>query len=436
MALLISSPSADIMATRAAVELRARLQLQLGNRLARLQSDEQIALLRACHERLNGELAVEEELMAAAAALDDSLARASLPEELAAPCSAVAGLALDHFQRRRSVCAVQAICSTFRDRLIHKALDLAGEILDSTSAARPPARYAVLTSGSGGRREQTLSGGGNFFLIYDGSGKLCDEYFGKLRAQLLAVLRQAGLPFEPGPSWLDSPVWHGSIFAWQGLIEERLQPPAAPHWLSLPALPTLTASAPFFQPAAEEYGRMIELLADLRPVAGDPTFAATLKEFVRVRLSAEVGTDAFLYLAKRTAALPVARSVFGWFRVVRSGEHRGEFNLDQLALEPLLMTVRFLALRHEVSATGTCNRIKELCATGRLGIELSDRLLTAFQEFGRHKIDLEIRRGRDGGEFFFNPEELVDGERQRFRHGLEAVVSLQKLLYQELTEAG
>jgi hypothetical protein len=31
---------------------------------------------------------------------------------------------------------------------------------------------------------------------------------------------------------------------------------------------------------------------------------------------------------------------------------------------------------------------------------------------------------------------LVDGERQRFRHGLEAVVSLQKLLYQELTEAG
>jgi CBS domain-containing protein len=436
MALLISSPSADIMATRAAVELRARLQQRLGSRLARLQNDEQIALLRACCEQFDDELAVEKQLTAALAALDERLARARLPEELAAPFSAVPGLALDHFRRRCSVSAVQTICSTCHDRLLHKALDLAEEILNSASAERPPARYAVLTAGSGGRREQTLSGRSNFFLIYDGSGKLCDEYFGKLQAQLFAILHQAGLPFEPGPIRLDRPIWHGSIFAWQGLIEERLQPPAAPHWLSLPALPTLTASPPSSQPAAEEYGRMIELLADLRPVAGDPTLAATLKEFVRVRLSAEVGTDAFLYLAKRTAALPVARSVFGWFRVVRSGEHRGQFSLDHLALEPLVMTVRFLALKHKVSAIGTCDRIKELCATSKLSIELSDRLLSAFQEFARHKIDLEIRRGRDGGEFFFNPEELVDGERQRFRHGLEAVVSLQKLLYQELTEAG
>ena len=434
MSLLISSSTADIMNSRPATELVSSLKKQLDSRMTKMMSDELLAMLCAFRNQLKDEIGHEAETTKTLDAITLQLDSACRPADLIAACGTFQQLVTVHFQKRGSTCSVETLCTAFREKLLQRTLKMAEEQLHEEGAILPQVRFTILASGSCGRRELSLNGGSSFFMIYDGSGKQCDEYFSELAARMVATLKDCCIRIESHYSCIADQFWHGSIFSWQRMIEEHLQPPTSPHWLSMPVLPSL-ATNPYPIPQEEvEFARMIETLADLRPIAGDENLAATLTDHAALRLTAELKSDPFRHLAKRIATMPVARSIFGWFRVIRSGEHRGEFNLEQLALTPLLMTVRFMALRKGILGTGTSERIKSLCRGRQLDVELAERLLSACHEFAVHRIKLEISRNSGLEDLFFNPEELVDGEKERFKLGLEAVVNLQKLLYQELTE--
>lgn len=138
----------------------------------------------------------------------------------------------------------------------------------------------------------------------------------------------------------------------------------------------------------------------------------------------------FLQLARRVIGLPLAVGRFGGLRLERSGEHRGELNLEELALTPLVMTLRILAVHTGIHAPGTLERIKELLERGALDVDLADRLLKAYQLFMQLKVLSEIRSEEPGA--WCNPEEFDEPEDARFRGALETVLNLQKIAYQRM----
>jgi signal-transduction protein with cAMP-binding, CBS, and nucleotidyltransferase domain len=160
-------------------------------------------------------------------------------------------------------------------------------------------------------------------------------------------------------------------------------------------------------------------------------------DFARALKVREQGTEAFVRLARKITAMPVALGFFGGLRVERSGEHRGEFNVEEFALAPLVKNITILACRFGLSETGTIPRIKKLVGNGRLDVELGDRLLRAYHEFSRQRIVEDVTRAVEAPSgFYLNPENLNDEDMNNFKNGLESVATLQTIVYQVFAEQG
>jgi signal-transduction protein with cAMP-binding, CBS, and nucleotidyltransferase domain len=175
------------------------------------------------------------------------------------------------------------------------------------------------------------------------------------------------------------------------------------------------------------------MVADSRCLCGDDSFAALAIDKANDLLHEKLGSDNFRAYAKRVANMPVALGIFGRFRTARTGKHRGEFSLEDLAIMPLVAAVRILAVYEGITATATSARIWALLNSGGLSVTLADRLLTAFQNFSRYQIELEIS-GNSNGKRFFNPDAFGDDVKERLKEGLEDIGTLQRLVYQQIVE--
>ncbi|HEY5974842.1 MAG TPA: putative nucleotidyltransferase substrate binding domain-containing protein [Geobacteraceae bacterium] len=432
MALFSSSPHSDLLGSRAVNQLLEECRERLAARLQTLPPGGGLSLLKELRLKLNEELLKEEQLAAMFAAADRSLAEARSAAELADAYRRFTAVAQDHYLLRLSVISLHTACNGFRDRLLHKALALAGETLHQAGDALPPAPLLLLAAGTAGRQELSLSGCSDYYLIHAGNGAATD-YCGRLTSHLLAMLGECGLAVAERHLPVGDHFWYGSLADWQAYVNKARHASQNRPRPVIPALPGLTG--PGKQPEIEDdYEQTIEMLADLRPVWGDDQLAATILTEARATLNQESTSEPFHQLARKTATMPVAIGMFGWFRLARSGEHRGEFSLAHLALEPLMATTRLLAIRHGIGQTSTIDRLKALQAAGRIDVELTNRLLTAYHEFASHKIVLELRQNLDEGEFFFNPEELSEEDTDKLKQGLEAVTILQRQVYQAMVE--
>jgi hypothetical protein len=72
---------------------------------------------------------------------------------------------------------------------------------------------------------------------------------------------------------------------------------------------------------------------------------------------------------------------------------------------------------------------------GRLGVDLSERLLVAYHDFTTLKITREVAgECVNGDECFIDPRRLDEADNQRLRNGMEAVSGLEKIVYLSFTE--
>jgi signal-transduction protein with cAMP-binding, CBS, and nucleotidyltransferase domain len=286
------------------------------------------------------------------------------------------------------------------------------------------ARWALLASDGLGRRETTRKGQNAIIFIHD-DGAAVHEYFHHLALQLMAILGECLMPLHLGLHRNHLAFWHGTLDDWRlQLLEETGAPP--------PGQPDGDPGGGSVQ--AEQYARMIELMADLRPLCGDTGLAARVTEMADAILAWERQREPFRQFARRVATMPVALGIFGRFRTAMTGKHRGEFSLDEMATRPLVASVRLLALVAGIRETSTTERIKALLVTGNIGVALADRLLVALHDFGRCQVELEIAERVEGEDYFFNPDVLTDSARERFKAGLEDLTTLQRLVYQQMVE--
>ncbi len=249
----------------------------------------------------------------------------------------------------------------------------------------------------------------DYFLVYCDVGEEAARHFEKFSYKVMAALERCGLMSYRQRTLPLKRLWRGTVDDWQAWQEKELRREGA----RLPA---------------------ICRLADLRPLHGDGMLSTELVEMAGERLRQETAAPLFHQVAKSAVGMPVALGMFGGFRVERSGAHRGCFDLEQQAIDPLVMNVGALSIAWGVRATGTVDRIKRLLEAGRLDVALAERLLMAFHELGRHLVRLEMAGGKGNGGLYLNPDGLAEPDRQRVRDALEAVVNLQKIISQSFLE--
>lgn len=406
MPLLMGTKGSDILKWRASAELISFLKGGFALQWERSSARETETFLGTFIGSLEEELSYEVEFLRETSALDEAIGVATTLGELSPLTLRYREVIAAYFRRRESILALIEYCNRLHDRVLAKALSLAEERMLQTGQGSAPV-YALLVCGDRGRKEETLQGENHYFLLHEQES----PRFILFSRQLAAAFLEAGLI---GGEQL---LWHGSLAQWRSQLAGSSPAPfSAPAKQGAPELPEWEAS--------------LEALTDLCFIQGYAPLADQALDAARATVARERRRDPFLQLARRVVALPLAQGRFGRWRSERTGEHQGEVNLHELALRPLVMTVRVLAVQEGVGSAGTLERIQALQEKGALDVELTGRLLKAYQRFMQLKIQSEMRKGGSGT--FYRPEQFDETGESRLKESFEAVLNLQKITYQKM----
>jgi CBS domain-containing protein len=314
-------------------------------------------------------------------------------------------LEMELFLRFYSVPALHENCTSYRDRLAGRAVELVrGEMPQP-----PPLPFALISMGSDGREEQTLITDQDYLIVYaDGGSEPADRYFHEFSDILVERLAQIGFKKCTGGIMPSNDKWRGSLSQWQ----RRL--------LSI------------VRYECEDYGtNLMDLivLSDARYVAGDRELAEELVS--RIRTLEQEYFMALWGMAKAATEMKLALGFLKRFWTEGSGEHKGEFNLKLLAWAPLVMNVRILAMNQGVPATSTVKRIELLERERSFSPNTARGLIEAYRILTKHRVLLQIKviKGIQDDAYYLNPHALPREERERIRHALLLIEDLQKIIH-------
>jgi len=421
----VSQDTEKTLSSRGSRRLLESIQKRLAFRMAELETGESLALLRRIRDELLSEESLDSSMAAEFNATMAKLSEARLAHELPPLYARLCDTSRRHFATRSSAGTFQEFLSTTLETLLVTSCTIAVEHLRQEGEPAPQGSWCLLAADSLGRMESTLGGQNCIILAHEESDAQSHQYFHRLAIRLMAILADCGIPTQPGLRGGGTIFWHGSIGNWREQLLDSIGP----------MVPGQSGGGGKFDPAmATPYDRGIELIADLRPIWGDKDLSDRVMEMSAAFLAWESQREEFRQLARRVATMPVALGMFGRFRTARSGSHRGQFSMEEMATRPLVASVRMLAILSGIRETSTAARIRALLAGGGLGVAIADRLLLALNEFVRCQIKLEIAHGGEGEEYFLNPDVLGHVSRERLKSGLEDLTTLQRLLYQQIAE--
>ena len=320
-------------------------------------------------------------------------------------------LEMEEFLKVQSVRALHHNCTEYRDLLAGRALNLVEDELRSSGKGAPPVPYALLSTGSDGRDEQTLITDQDHLIVYgDNGGESADAWFTEFSLLLVERLDDLGFKKCTGDMMPSNPTWRGSYQQWRRRLICIVRYECDP----------------------EDFGKnMMNLivLSDARYVAGERELADQLVETIR-----EVEQDYFQALwgmAKAATEMKLALGFLKRLWTEASGEHKGAFNLKLLAWAPLIMNVRILAINQGVPATNTIRRIELLQREKSFSPTVATGLIEAYEVLTRHRILLQIRviKGIQKDSYYLNPYELAADEREKIRQALLRIEELQKTIH-------
>lgn len=398
-----------------------RVQKSIANRLTGMEGEEALALLQEIRGNLIAEEVAVNRTVHDIETILEQLATAETGESLQLIATSFHERAAEQFRSRTSVSTFHAHYSRFMEKLVYHAITSAAATLRREGAAFEEGSWCALASGALGRNEASRRRPGQIILLADETHGFSREEFNQLAYRTLAIIEPLLFPEAKRATAGKRRFWSGTTAEWHQLVAAGLQNG------------TGTANTDGADDAL--YADTIALVADLRPLCGDTTLATAVVDRSRQRVLAEVGSDRFRQFAKETTAQPVGIGIFGRFKTARSGKHRGEFSLDELAIKPLVASIRILAIAAATAETETINRIREILAIGNLGVTFADRLLHAYHELMKLLIEGELAAGSSVGQIYFNPDAHDEAVRENLRLGLEEVTTLQRIAYQQLVEA-
>ena len=398
MALLLGARGEDLLTRRGTAEFIEQVRHDLYARMAHLSAGDEELLLLGVREALEEELAAEERCREEFSRALDEADHAGDVHELIPVQDRLGALAAEHFRRRGSVTAYHLLRTAALDRVTAAALRMTMNQMAEGGVGLSSVRWCWMAVGAAGRGEVSRYDVCDFLLVH-GESEAGSSFVG-FSSRAAALLERLGIGSRGGTTPASSS-WRGSLPEWRRRIAAR---------------------------AVEGEGDLewLVCLADLRLVAGDASLAAEMVNLVRASLTFQI--DPLREIARRTAMMQSGFDFFGRLRL-----ERGMFNLGLYGITPLVANIRIMTVRFDIQETGTTERIRGLLYQGRIDVELAERLLRAWHCFCRHAVQREIA-GKDG--IFVNIEEFSADAEYELHTSLEAVGSLQKIVYSSVSGQG
>lgn len=327
------------------------------------------------HHRAREQLAVRDATGMAATEQELATAYARVPE-------VAEGLLADGLDGR----AIARVIGRELQAVTARMSDLACERMAARGRGGPPAGYAVLVLGSGGRAESLLGADQDNALVHEGE-PADDDWFAEFGSILSEGLAEAGIRLCDGGVMASNPVWRGTVDQWRDRVA---------HWLSR---------------ARPEDLLSVDIFFDLAPVAGERSLGHRLRQDA---VAAAAGTRPFLGLLAQSVTGTAPRLGF----LGRLPVERGRVDLKRHGLLPLVSLVRALALRSGHDAASTAERLNAIEQAGRLGAADCAALL----EFQNTCMTLVLRQQVEDMKNGAKPSNRVDltGTPARVRRALKS----------------
>jgi CBS domain-containing protein len=232
--------------------------------------------------------------------------------------------------------------------LTARAASIAAQEMDAQGRGGAPCRYAVLVLGSAGRGESLLALDQDNAIVFERGepGGPEDQWFEAMAERMNRLLHTAGVPLCKGGVMAKNAPWRASLDGWRARVG---------GWLERSSPADLLSVDTFF---------------DLRGAHGDLPLARTLREDA---YGAARGRNAFAKLLVDTAApMEAALGMFGRIRTVE-----GRVDLKKAGLFRIVCGARALAIRHNILAYSTRERLQAVRGLGKGGEQDLERLIDA-----------------------------------------------------------
>jgi CBS domain-containing protein len=284
--------------------------------------------------------------------------------------------------------------------IIKRAVELS--ILDLGS---PPARFAWLSIGSQGRKEQLLSTDQDSILIFEDvtSDKYRDvkDYFLKLGKRTTSILEKVGYQLCPNGHVASNMLWCKSLSDWTKQYN---------NWINTPGENSNDISSIFF---------------DFEIAFGEQKIEEAIENVIFNNI--HNNTLFFDFLGNDALRKNSSLSFFKKFIVEEEGINKDKFDIKTRALMPLIDGARLFALSNNIRGiNNTYLRFKQLAITDSKNSEIYLNCAEAFLTLSKYRT-LEGLKNDNSGQFI-NLQELSKVDRENLKNALAPMKELEELI--------
>lgn len=284
--------------------------------------------------------------------------------------------------------------------ILKRSIELS--ILDLGS---PPARFAFLSIGSQGRKEQLLLTDQDNILVFEdvATDKYRDvkDYFLKLSKNTVSTLEEVG--FEPCPNGHISSniLWCKSLTDWTKQYE---------NWINTPGEISNEISSIFF---------------DYEIAFGEPKIEEAITNAIFKNIKKH--TLFFDYLGNDAIKKPAPLSFFKKFNVEETGTNKDKFDIKTKALMPLIDGARLFTLSNNIKGiNNTHQRFKQLAMVDPKHAEIFLNCAEAFLVLSKFRA-LEGLKNDNSGQYI-SVDELSKVDREVLKNALAPMKDLEELI--------
>jgi CBS domain-containing protein len=299
-----------------------------------------------------------------------------------------------------SISNINNIASEINLAIIKRAVELS--ILDLGS---PPVRFAWLSIGSQGRKEQLLLTDQDSILIFEDvtADKYRDvkDYFLKLGKRTTAILEKVGYEFCPNGHMASNMLWCKSLTDWTKQYN---------NWINTPGENSNEISSIFF---------------DFEIAFGEPKIEQAIENVIFN--NANNNTLLFDFLGNDALRNNSSLSFFKKFIVEEKEPNKDKFDIKTRALMPLIDGARLFALSYKMrGVNNTYMRFKQLAIIDNRNEEIYLNCAEAFLTLSKFKT-LEGLQNDNSGQFI-NMQELSKIDKEILKNALAPMNELEDLI--------
>lgn len=336
-----------------------------------------------------------------AVTLGDSLKEAASSAELGQIWPALTTVVRELIREDVNARDIAAVISRELRALTRRACVIAEHEMLENGLDGPPAAYAMLVLGSGGRGESLLAMDQDNAIIFesDGTGGPADSWFAQLGQRVADILNEVGVIYCPGGIMAANAPWRKDTEQWRETVAGWIQRNQ----------PEDILNADIFFDAVAVHGSQ-EL--------GDTLHADALQAARNARSFIQT-------LSINAAEFKTPIGMFGRFQ-----SKNGRVDLKKGGIMPIFSTARVIAIRHGIAARSTADRFE--AARGHMAESgtVIDNLLEAHRILLDTILRQQIRDIETGTPLSNNvaPDALTAHDRDQLKWALEQIPSVTDLL--------